>query len=300
MKQISPTGLILISEALTHIFWRKDQHRKFIQSVLNEHKVQVHVNWDLKKRETSDAIVSRLAKEHREVLLSFVQEICKMENFEHLSREQDGQKLIANATQAVKALKAYAANHLKNNEEKISATKRTENETHRLKEINTFNQNLESIKNAFYKTTTLSPQKRGFELERIFRELLSLFEMEPKSSYKINGEQIDGSFVFENFEYLLEIKWESNPLSASSVYSFKGKITNKLDNTLGFFLSMSGFTNEAIEAVDRSDRKVCLLSDYNDLLAVLEGRIGLDELIRRKKKFAAQTGKSFLPIRDIL
>jgi hypothetical protein len=43
-----------------------------------------------------------------------------------------------------------------------------------------------------------------------------------------------------------------------------------------------------------------LLMDGSDLMAVLEGRIDLIELLYRKKRFAAQTGNIYLRIHEIM
>jgi hypothetical protein len=33
------------------------------------------------------------------------------------------------------------------------------------------------------------------------------FDIEAKGSFRLEGEQIDGAFTFENAEYILEAKW---------------------------------------------------------------------------------------------
>jgi hypothetical protein len=43
-----------------------------------------------------------------------------------------------------------------------------------------------------------------------------------------------------------------------------------------------------------------ILMDGSDLMAVLEGRIDLLELLLRKRRHAAETGNAFLPIHQIL
>jgi hypothetical protein len=45
--------------------------------------------------------------------------------------------------------------------------------------------------------TEQDAQGRGFKLEKILRELFELFDLDPKASFRIVGEQIDGAFTFE-------------------------------------------------------------------------------------------------------
>ena len=63
--------------------------------------------------------------------------------------------------------------------------------------------------------------------------------MDPKSSFKIKGEQIDGAFTFNNEEYLLEAKWRNDPTSIGDLDSFSGKLQRRLENTLGLFISIN-------------------------------------------------------------
>jgi len=80
---------------------------------------------------------------------------------------------------------------------------------------------------------------------------------------------------------------------------FSAKVGRKLENTLGLFLSMNGFSPDAIAAHSRGTPNTVLM-DGADLLAVLEQRIDFVSLLIRKKRHAAQTGRIFLPIHEVL
>ena len=56
-----------------------------------------------------------------------------------------------------------------------------------------------------------------------------------------------------------------------------------MENTLGLFLSIDGFSEEGVNAFQSSD-KVMILMDGSDLLAILEERISFTELVSRKNK----------------
>ena len=62
-------------------------------------------------------------------------------------------------------------------------------------------------------------QARGYRLEKILYGLFELFDLDPKASFKVIGEQIDGAFTFENIDYLLEAKWQKEPVRASALDS---------------------------------------------------------------------------------
>jgi hypothetical protein len=81
--------------------------------------------------------------------------------------------------------------------------------------------------------------------------------------------------------------------------TFKGKLSRKLDNTLGLFLSINGFTENAA-ALAGQGRSTVLLMDGADLMAVLENRIDITSLLIRKRRHAAQTGNVYLKAHEFL
>lgn len=123
--------------------------------------------------------------------------------------------------------------------------------------------------------------------------LFALNDLDPKASFKILGEQIDGAFSLENTEYLFEAKWQQQPINKADLVIFESKVKSKLENTLGLFLSIEGFSPEGVEAFQAKD-KVIILMDGSDLMAILEDRIKLAQLISRKKQIAAREGRIFV------
>jgi len=142
-------------------------------------------------------------------------------------------------------------------------------------------------------------QPRGFELERLLYELFALFDLDPKKSFKTEGDQVDGAFTLDNQDFLLEAKWQAPPVDLADLRNFAGKITARLDNTLGLFIAVNGFSKAALDA-SHGDRPRIIGADGSDLSAVLEGRIDLRDLLKAKRRYAAHTGKVLLGATDIL
>lgn len=67
-------------------------------------------------------------------------------------------------------------------------------------------------------------QKRGYAFEKLIHDVMKRDGLAPRVSYKISGEQIDGSFVLGDRVYLLEAKWQKNEMSASNIYELKVKL----------------------------------------------------------------------------
>lgn len=147
--------------------------------------------------------------------------------------------------------------------------------------------------------SSTDPHARGFKFEKVIRDLFALFDLDPKASFKIQGEQIDGAFTFENNDYLFEGKWQKELCNIQDLDAFSGKLTRKLDNTLGLFCSINGFSEDAVKA-HSTGRRLMILMDGSDLMAILEARIDLLQLLLRKRTHASQTGNIYLKIHEII
>lgn len=80
-----------------------------------------------------------------------------------------------------------------------------------------------------FKTTlkdmwSLDPQPRGFKFEAWLNELFHAYHLSPRSSFRLVGEQIDGSFQLDQQTYLVEAKWKKDPISAADLHILEGKL----------------------------------------------------------------------------
>jgi hypothetical protein len=138
------------------------------------------------------------------------------------------------------------------------------------------------IKNTFFVLCNESnKQKRGYELEKLFYELVELEEFEYNKPYKIEGEQIDGHFKYEKFDYLVEVKWIDENCKQSDLAIFDTKIRGKAQSTRGFFLSISGFDFNSIRKFSGDSPRIILM-EATDLISVLEERISFFDLMKYK------------------
>lgn len=159
---------------------------------------------------------------------------------------------------------------------------------------------LDELKQSYLALVTdTDSQARGYALERLLYDLFELFDLDPKASFKLIGEQIDGAFSFEGTDYLLEARWRRDPSDVGQLDAFAGKVTRKLENTLGVFLAINGYSSEAIQAHTKARPNIVLM-DGADLMAVLEERIDFVTLLLRKKRHASQTGNIYLRVHEII
>jgi len=139
----------------------------------------------------------------------------------------------------------------------------------------------------------LTPQKRGFELEILLRWVFELEGLEPKASYRKSGEQMDGSFFWMGQTFIFEAKWEKSKISASTIYSFKGKVDGKFHTTSGIFIAMNGFGNDTEEALISGKNANILLFDGEDMAFIFSGEITFLEVLKYKIRKAGDTGSLY-------
>tara|TARA_R110002167_G_scaffold63791_4_gene180388 strand:+ start:166 stop:1053 length:888 start_codon:yes stop_codon:yes gene_type:complete len=148
---------------------------------------------------------------------------------------------------------------------------------------------LTALKSAFERMfgSGMSPQARGHLFEKFLKELFNRQSVKMGDPFRLVGEQIDGSFKFEGENYVVEAKWQDPSTSTADLYTFAHKVDGKMYGR-GLFISVNGFSNEAIRAVVHGKHIQTILMDGEDLSHVLEHRITLEALLDYKVR-AAQT-----------
>lgn len=301
-KRISPSALNALREALAVIYWFLPDFESFIRAAVNHPEVVSRLNFRETKRVTAAQLVNLLAADqdrYLSTLLSLTEDVCAMEDFSHLAHLDDGASKAAKAATAVSALRKHYLPHaeLSRQQQEAAAARRKSRETASGREAHATA--LSTLQSEFMSLVTEQAQDRGFSLERLLNRLFALFELDPKASFRRSGEQIDGAFTFEGDEFLLEAKWQREPVNSTELHAFSGKVEAGLKTTLGLFVAINGFAEVAVERHSGRGANMILV-EGGDLYAVLEGRIRFDDLLRRKKRHAAQTGEVLLPIGKII
>lgn len=142
------------------------------------------------------------------------------------------------------------------------------------------------------------PQARGKQLEGFINRLFRLFDLEPRSAYSLEHEQIDGAFSFEADDYVLEAKWWKSAMEREHLDVFATKVRRKGKNALGLYLSINGFTKGALDVY--SDSTPFITMDGGDIMAVLDERVRLDDMLRLKKRHMNETGSCYFPASAML
>ena len=302
-KRVSPAAVVALKNALSVVYWYRNDLRSFIVNAISAPEVLAAVNWQDTKRDVVDQLINRLVENQDRYLhnlLDLMAAVLALGDCSHLAVLEDGKEKQRVAAEAVRTLRSVYAGHQDLEEDRRHAEERRTRSAEQFKQNAAARYALEELKERYIRLfATQNRQARGYELEKLLKDVFAHFDLDPKASFRIEGEQIDGLFTFEQTDYLLEARWRDQLTSPSDLDVFSGKIGRKLDNTLGLFLSVNGYTPDAI-AMHSGKRSTMILMNGADLMAVLEGRIDLGTSLRRKRRYASETGNIFLPVTDIL
>jgi hypothetical protein len=124
--------------------------------------------------------------------------------------------------------------------------------------------------------------------------------LEYSKPYKtLDGEQIDGHFKYDKFDYLVELKWEDGVIKQKDLSIFDGKIKGKAQSTRGLFLAANGFDDNAIVKFSGDSPRIILMTG-EDLTYVLNARVLFHDAMKAKIEAIVRFGNINFPIRNIL
>ncbi len=292
-KKISPQAILALKEALSVIFWKKDELREFIKLTLNNNAIVSTINWNVTKRESVKELIERMTNRQdifKEDLINLILAVIDFTEFPHLEFWDPDGSLRRKAKNSVENLRAQTKGYIQITKEQEESRKRKLEIEKKIAKNKSLEEELNLLKIEFNKiAVNKNLQQRGFQLEKFLNEIFSLFELNPKGSFKNYGEQIDGAFTFDGTDYLLEAKWKEQ-VNRGDLASFCYKVETKLKIAMGLMVTMEGLTPEAIAP----EFKSIIIMDGVDLNAVLENRITLPDLLYRKRRKANESGKIYV------
>jgi hypothetical protein len=305
VERISPVAYQALRDALACAFWFKKNLRVFLRSSLRDQPdLLARLDFDLSKRETADQLISLLVNREDRLRASTIQlmrDLSEKTSFPDIEglEPADREYRLKQAKEAVAVLLSVIEPYAQDQAAKQASELLLREQAGRQASIRRFSDELAALKGVFLELAQGSdPQRRGLELERLLNDLFALFDLEPRFSYVIGTEQIDGSFRFDTDDYIVEARWRALPTSRGDGDVFAKKVERKGKNALGLFVSVNGFSADFLQ--EYSTRTPFITLDGGDLMAVLEERMALTELISAKKRHANDTGSCHFPISQVL
>ena len=141
-------------------------------------------------------------------------------------------------------------------------------------------------------------QKRGLAFEPFLTEFFSAHGLDPKGSFRIVGEQIDGSFDWQGNTFLVEARWRAKPANAADLLVLRGK-AEKSEWTRGLFMSINGFSDLATPTLQIGRKANLIAMSGQDLILILERHWTLHDALRAKLRHTGETAEAYKPLTEL-
>jgi hypothetical protein len=271
---------VQIKRGISNLYWYKEDLRKaWLRSGVEKKVCDRLFNLKndkgekLSKRELMDSLYAELRtyeyNKRLEISRNFVRLLVEHSNFVPLS---DGHRIDIAETCALK-LKQIIDDQRKQSEYNQQIKRRAKE----AKKVN-YDSELAKIREQFLDAEKLTPQQKGYELEKIFPQLMRISGIPVEDSFKIIGEQIDGAIKYDGNYYLIELKWTKNQSAHQEVSSLYVKVEGKM-GARGLFISMNGYSKEIVESLPKGKEIKVLFLDGMHIANVIFGNYTFQELM---------------------
>lgn len=128
------------------------------------------------------------------------------------------------------------------------------------------------------------PHQRGYLLQDLLNRLFDIHEIPIYRSFMRNdgAEQIDGAFKLDGWHYLVECRWRKKLADIRELDGLSGQVNRSGKQTMGFFLSINGWSENVPLLMKQNADKSIILMDGYDLRCVLTGQVDLPDFILSK------------------
>lgn len=136
----------------------------------------------------------------------------------------------------------------------------------------------------FTRISELTPQTRGIELQRLISKVLEYVGWQQEEGVKTSYEEVD-IIIHQNREfYLIECKWEKEPIGTPAVTHLRDKLNRRM-GTNGILMSMSGFAKTSCQNIEESTgQNLILLFGKEDIEELISNPNSFEDLLNEKYK----------------
>lgn len=294
--RVTPHYVHLVYDACLKSFHRKKSLSRFLLTCGVEERFLATWSPDESKRNLLDRLFDDLpnTRKGKQLIVVMARHLIEQNSFPDLANWEDSPKKIREAEQAVGRLRAHQQEQeagFRDQEEREAAQAKHREYQAQLAQSQSTLQKLSERFDTL--SRSLGTQKAGYAFQDWFYDLADFFEVRNKRPYMASGRQIDGSVTVSGTTYLVELKFTSRPSESPDIDTLRNKVTSKADNTMGIFLSISGYTSGAIKTAS-GRRTPLLLFDHGHVLMMLRTEMTLAEVIDRVRRHASQTAEAYL------
>lgn len=146
-----------------------------------------------------------------------------------------------------------------------------------------------------------SQRDRGQRFNGLIADMLRCWDIDAEESTLSSGRgEIDVTFALNGERYLVEAKWEQKKTKSDPLFKLEARLKQRLRGPIGIFVSMTGFTPDALRGLDTGSQLEVLLFDRSHFEAMLGGLVPPQELIGLAHDRAAYRGDAYCPLTELL
>lgn len=297
ISNFSQDVLNKIKDCLLSIFYKKTDLINFLKECDLYSSDFIGINEQLTKSVIVENFFNNIKQNKRTVELhNLSRKLIEWKDFDSYWFES-GKLDTSVAKKKIESLKTILGEKTSLQEEKEKVTQKHEQE----ELLKLRRQSKDELKNRFYNLLKIeNRQKRGYKFENFLVDLFRYFEIEVFKAFKLEGEQIDGSAKIDGENYIIEAKWQEKEITNESLYQFAYKIQTNTLYPRGIFVSINGFSEETIKVIMKGKSPNLILVDGGDLIAVIEERLGLKEILIEKIRYAQTKSKIYVTASEII
>jgi Holliday junction resolvase-like predicted endonuclease len=156
-------------------------------------------------------------------------------------------------------------------------------------------ENLRATYAAMRRLDGLTPQDRGRQFNGWIANLLRARGISAQENHRSAGE-LDVVFSIGDTRYILEAKWLKSKADTGQLAKLQKRVRQRLSGTYGVFVSMEGYTQEALRDLVQGERLELILLDKEHVEAVLFGEISPQALLAKLRDEASFAGRAYTPM----
>lgn len=216
VKKLSEPAWMALEEALCTYHWYKRPFETLVRSLFAQAPdALAPVNFGETKRIATDQLVRALRRNEHRYQQVVIEALIALSDFDpkfpHLARIQDRPALVDEAKAVRRAVRLVIEQYSELAASKEVLRHEAEKRAEREAALRQHESQLGQLHDQFLlmQRSSDEPQKRGYEFEGFLNTLFELWDLDPRASYRIEHEQIDGAFTFRTDDYILEARWSA-------------------------------------------------------------------------------------------
>ncbi|MCM4082336.1 DNA cytosine methyltransferase [Paractinoplanes hotanensis] len=144
-----------------------------------------------------------------------------------------------------------------------------------------------------------TPQSRGQAFNDLIADMLRCWGHRAESSVFAKGEA-DVVFRIGEVRYVLEAKWENRSADTGYIAKLQRRLRQRFAGTPGVFLSMGGYSPDALAEIADGEQLQVLLMDATHFEAMLSGLVPPKELFTQLHDRASFYGEPYVPLLTLI